>query len=310
MKQIECPLCASKKNTLLEIIDNKKLIKQYKSLTQVDFSYLINENLKYCECDKCRLRFFDPLITGDEAFYKSLQKFEWYYPDDKLEYQYAKDYIESGDTVLDVGSGKGAFSQYALEKSAKFIGLDFSENAKTLAQNNGVDVRLESITDFANNHPESVDVVTSFQVLEHVDNASEFIESKLKSLKVGGIMIIAVPSEESYLSSTTNGILNLPPHHVLRWPDESLRFIAGQYNLELINIFHETVQDVHKLDYLRVFVENCFLSPKLIDLGIKRRAIAKLSRLIARFLSCGFSENMRPLGHNVLAVYKKRDASK
>lgn len=308
MKQINCPLCKNEEITLLEVIDKDSLKSQYKKLTKVDFSYLITEDLKYCECGKCKLRFFDPLVTGDEEFYKSLQKFDWYYVDDKLEYQYAKDYVNHNDLVLDVGSGKGAFSQYVNEKKAEFVGLDFSENAKKIAQENGIDVRVESISDYADKYPESVDVVTSFQVLEHVDNPQIFLESKLKSLKVGGKMIVAVPSEESFLSTVTNGVLNMPPHHVTRWSDYSLRFIAEKYNLEVVNIFHEKVQDIHKYYYLSVLLENCILKPKMLDKSIKRKIVSKLSNLLARPLSYGFTEYMRPAGHNVLAVYEKRES--
>lgn len=49
-----------------------------------------------------------------------------------------------------------------------------------MAQESGIDVRIESIFDCADKQPETVDVVTSFQVLEHVDTPQMFLGSKLK----------------------------------------------------------------------------------------------------------------------------------
>ena len=304
---MKCPLCMKENSYLLEAINKKLLMKQYEKLTKIDFTYLIKEEIKYFECAECSLRFFYPLITGDERFYKSLQNFDWYYVDDKLEYQYAKDYVLAGDVVLDVGSGKGAFSKHVSEKNGEFIGLDFSENAKIMAQENGIDIRLESILDYADKYPESVDVVTSFQVLEHIDDPKSFLEAKLRALKVGGKMIIAVPSEDSFLSTVTNGILNMPPHHVTRWTDDSLRYIAEKYNLDLVNIFHEKVQDIHKNYFLSVLVQKGILKPILLDGSIIRKLVGRFSSCLAKILSNGFTDDLRPAGHNVIAIYKKKE---
>ena len=138
-----CPLCLNESIKELEVINRLELIKLYKNLTNIDFSYLLNQDLKYCECENCKLRFYDPLITGDEKFYNSLQKFDWYYMDEKDEYLEAKKYINSTDKVLEVGSGKGAFAKHLTSKD--YIGLDFSENAKKMAAKNGITIENEMI---------------------------------------------------------------------------------------------------------------------------------------------------------------------
>lgn len=303
-----CPLCRSDSIKILEQINCNNLSTAYFKLTKVDFSYLLNKNITYCECQKCKLRFFDPLITGDEGFYNSLQVFDWYYMDEKEEYFEAKKYISADDKVLEIGSGKGAFVKFLPTK--QYVGLDFSEQAKEMAAKSGIVIKNEPIQDYAKRNPCSCDVVVSFQVLEHVSNPASFLDAKVNALVVGGKMIIAVPSENSFLKYASNNILNMPPHHVTRWSDETLAFIAKKYNLELLNIHHEKVQDIHKYHYLGVLVQNCFLQPKVLDLSIKRKIVAKLSSFFARILSFGLSENMRPYGHNVIAVYKKREAVK
>ena len=223
--------------------------------------------------------------------------------DEKEKYMYAKKYIKSNDKVLEVGSGKGAFAKYLETKD--YIGLDFIKNAKKMVFENGIKIENETIQDYAKKYSESFDIVVSFQVLEHVSDPKSFIESKIKALKMGGKLIVAVPSENSFLKYVTNGILNMPPHHVTRWSDETLRFISYKYNLKLIDIWHEKLQNAHKLWYLSTFIQNSILKPKLIDLSFKRKVVGKFASLISRILYKGFKNEMLPVGQTIVAVYEK-----
>ena len=301
---MNCPLCKNENIKELETIDKDELNKLYKNFTNIDFSYLLVQDLIYCECQKCKLRYYNPLITGDESFYNSLQKFDWYYMDEKDEYHEAKKYIKSTDKVLEVGSGKGAFAKHLATKD--YIGLDFSENAKKMAAENGITIENEIIQEYAKKHQEKFDIVVSFQVLEHVSDSKSFIESKLEALKIGGKLIIAVPSEDSFLKYVNNGILNMPPHHVTRWSDDTLRFIAKEYDLELLNIYHEKIQEVHKLWYLNTLIQNSLFENKLINSSIIRKICSKLGSLLSRLLIKGLKDEMLPNGHTVLVVYEKK----
>ncbi len=301
---MNCPLCKTKNIKKLELLNKNTLNLLYKKMTNIDFSYLINEDINFCECKDCRLRFYDPLITGDEKFYNALQKFDWYYMDDKDEYFYAKRYIKPENSVLEVGSGKGAFAKHLATKN--YIGLDFSENAKKMAAENGIHIENEMIQDYVIRHQEEFDVVCSFQVLEHVSDPKSFIEAKIKALKTGGKLIIAVPSEDSFLKYVNNGILNMPPHHVTRWSDETFIFIAKKYNLSVESIYHEKVQKVHELWYLNTLVNNVFSQNKLIDVSLKQKVKGKIFDLISKVLIRGLKNEMLPNGHTVLVVYKKK----
>jgi 2-polyprenyl-3-methyl-5-hydroxy-6-metoxy-1,4-benzoquinol methylase len=302
---IECPLCLSSATKIIEEVDPDELVRQYQNLSGINVKYLFGKDLNFSECTCCNLRFFDPQVTGDEKFYNSLQKFDWYYVDDKYEYEIAKKYINYGDVVLDVGCGKGRFSKYVKEANGKYLGLEFSTNAKAMANNDGVDVKNLSIQDFAKQNPESVDVVASFQVCEHVPNVKEFIEAKLNALKKGGRLIIAVPSEESYLSELSNGILNMPPHHVTRWTDQVFYYLSNKYDLQLENIIHEKIQDYHARMYLSILFQNTLLKPKLLDGTLKRRIVTKISHIFSRLMVGGLSKNMRSNGHTVIAIFRK-----
>jgi hypothetical protein len=125
-------------------------------------------------------------------------------------------------------------------------------------------------------------------------------------LAIGGKMIIAVPSEDSFLKYVDNNILNMPPHHVTRWSDETLKFVADKYNLELLDIYHEKLQDVHKQYYLNTLIQNSLPNNKFFSISLVKKFFSMFTRVFSRFLLKGLTDEMLPNGHNVLAVYRKK----
>jgi len=301
---LNCPLCENNQIEIVEKIKVEDIINLYERLMDRGYlAHLLNNDIDYCRCSFCDLRFFYPIVTGDEQFYNSLQKFEWYYQDKKEEFDIASRYIEKSDKVLEVGSGKGAFAKYL--SSSNYTGLDFSAKAKQMALENGIVIENESINSHAEKNKERYDAVVSFQVLEHVADPKGFIEAMILALRSGGKLIIAVPSDSSFLQYAVNSTLNMPPHHVTRWSDESLKSIASMYDLNIIDIHHEPLQEIHERWYLQTLVSCSLAKPKVVDFSLKRRVVSKLSDYAAKLLERGFKPEMRPFGHTVVAVYEK-----
>ncbi len=300
---MDCPLCKSKNIKVLHKIESKDLVFLYKKMTGEDFSDLLNTNINYCTCNDCKLGFYAPLIVGDERFYNSLQKFKWYYTDDKYEFSIAKDYIKNSDLILEVGSGRGNFCKFL--KTQNYVGLDFSVEAKKMAEKDGITIENVTIENYSTENIEKFDIVCSFQVLEHVNNPFEFLQSKINALKKHGKLIIAVPNEDSFIGTTTNSTLNMPPHHVTRWGQNTLQYVAKLYNLKLIDIKTETLQKIHYSWYLANKFQNRLLENKIIDLSAKRKFISKLSGIYAIITKGFINKNKLPVGHTIVAVYEK-----
>lgn len=304
MNQVKCPLCESSHCNTLENVKKDDLIHLYKRAFGVDVSTLINSDISYTHCQECDLRFFvdnsNQMPTGNDAFYNAFNKFSWYYMGEKNEYQYAKKYIKASDKVLEVGCGKAAFAKFIPTKD--YTGLEFSTDAKKLAAKSGINIENISIQEYAKEHPKSFDIVCSFQVLEHVSNPREFIESKLKTLAGGGVMIIAVPSEESCLQDCVNGILNMPPHHVSRFSDKTLQNIAEIFDLKLIDIYHENIQPEHIQMYKSIQWAKKFLPTPLIDRGLLRKFINRFGIIGRKFIKIPSTA----YGQSVVAIYEKR----
>lgn len=304
---MKCILCKSKNINNIETINAYEVISLYKRAFNIDISNIIKSDLLYHHCNNCDLLFFTlqdgEIPTGDNSFYNALNKLEWYYMSEKNEYHFAKNLIRDDAKVLEVGCGKAAFSKFITNKN-NYIGLEFSSDAKEMAAKNGINIQNTSIEEYSKYNQGKFDISCSFQVLEHTSNPHSFIQSQIKCLHRGGqqhsLLIIAVPSEDSFISKCTNGILNMPPHHISRFSDKCLKQIEKIFNIELLEIYHEKLQNEHIDFYKSTQWANIFLKPKMIDISIKRKIINKLGIFGKRFIK--IKPNI--YGHTVIAVYK------
>ncbi|BAV33914.1 methyltransferase [Sulfuricaulis limicola] len=309
MHTTKCPLCGAKDAKNIETINADDLVGLYVNAYKADFSYLFKQSeIQYYQCNNCDLKFFFPSVTGDENFYNILQKTDLYYVDDKEEYKIASEYITEKDDVLEIGCGKAAFSKKINCKS--YTGLEFSANAKALAEQGGVHIINQTIQEHARSNANKYDVVCTFQVLEHVDcnELFAFLKAAVDCLKAGGRLIISVPSADSFLSEMANSVLNLPPHHQSHWPDKSLKKVAGIFNLDILCFKHDTIALQNKGEYLSVKLRH-FLAfrHRLIEpkQNIFQKIALRILRLIPVKIQFFIIDRVKPNGHSITAVFRK-----
>jgi len=208
------------------------------------------------KCLSCELEFFDPNTIGDEIFYNEINKNRSYYDDAaKSEYLFTANFVKDEDLILDIGCGTGLFSKY-LPKKNHFTGIELSEDACKEGAKNNIKILNEKIEEHVINNKNRYDVVSSFQVLEHINNPLEFIQNSLVALKKGGLFIFAVPNNESYLKNSPNYKYNLPPHHLILWKKKQCDKIAEIFNLELIEFNFEKIHEIHKKEAQFAFLYN------------------------------------------------------
>jgi 2-polyprenyl-3-methyl-5-hydroxy-6-metoxy-1,4-benzoquinol methylase len=308
----KCLLCNSTDTKILSSVATKKIVQLYLEYFKSDFSYLFSDGeIKLMKCTSCGLMFYIPQVSGDEHFYAVLQKTNNYYRGNKEEYVFAAKNIKDGADVLDVGCGKGEFKKFI--QNCNFTGLEFSPDAIKAGTKDGCLILDQSIEDHAKHYPRKYDVVTAFQVLEHVTNVQSFIKSCADCVKPGGKLIIAVPSEESYLQYSTNSILNMPPHHITRWTDTALSNIADIIDFKLDVIYHDNLDNLHVESFFTHLVERSLplkrLNRKLIYTSITFKVRLKIASLISKRIAKRCSNPAWfGKGQNVTAIYLKGGA--
>jgi 2-polyprenyl-3-methyl-5-hydroxy-6-metoxy-1,4-benzoquinol methylase len=297
-------------NTL--IIDNLSvsfLRRSYLRFFQLSLEKHNAEFISLYLCKDCGLKFFYPIWTGDEAFYEGLQRFPWYYLEEKQEYKIAKQYITSVDHVLEIGAGKGIFASKI--SCASYTGLEFSKAAVQMAQKQSIQLYRQSIEEHVEQQSLYYDVVCSFQVLEHVADIYKFVEASIRSLKIGGKLIFSVPNDSTYIGLQVDHVLNMPPHHVSRWTDSCLHQLANEFKLRVINTHYDKMDEREVPLYARCLVQtgirellgrsHSTLDPFFQNLFVK--AAVKAISIIPKFALR--NKQLRPFGHSVTIVYEK-----
>ena len=113
-------------------------------------------------------------------------------------YRFAVPYVK-GKRVLDIACGEGYGTAAILKAgAASVIGVDISEEScRHARQKYGVDARVGD----AEHIPipdASVDMVVSFETIEHVPHPEKFLDECLRVLAPGGTLIISTPNKDIY----------------------------------------------------------------------------------------------------------------
>ena len=119
-------------------------------------------------------------------------------------YRFAVKYAKS-KRVLDIACGEG-YGSAALQQAgaASVIGVDISPEACAHAkQKYQIDARVGDATDIPV-EAKSIDLIVSFETIEHIQNPRSFIAECTRVLAPGGEIIISTPNRDIYRQHTPN----------------------------------------------------------------------------------------------------------
>lgn len=125
----------------------------------------------------------------------------------KLE-QLMKRHVD-GRTILDVGCGDGVFLSTMSHEWSK-RGIEPSLSGATLARKRSLEVHHATI-DTSPNH-DHVDLLSALDVIEHVIDPGDFVESFKRHLRPGGVVLLLTGDADSYTARTAG-----PRWSYLRW---------------------------------------------------------------------------------------------
>lgn len=115
-------------------------------------------------------------------------------------YAVANDFVKN-KVVLDIASGEGYGSNILAKKALEVIGVDIDIESVKDANEKYKKNNLKFIVGNADNIPiesNSVDVVVSFETIEHHDKHDEMLLEIKRVLKKDGLLIMSSPDKEFY----------------------------------------------------------------------------------------------------------------
>jgi 2-polyprenyl-6-hydroxyphenyl methylase/3-demethylubiquinone-9 3-methyltransferase len=127
----------------------------------------------------------------------------------------------AGKTVLDVGCGGGILSESMAGLNANVTGIDLSDKALQVAKlhllesGKQVNYRKIAVEDMAAEQPDSFDIVTCLEMLEHVPDPDSVIAACAALVKPGGWVFLSTLNRnpKSYLFAVIGAeyVLNMLP---------------------------------------------------------------------------------------------------
>lgn len=125
----------------------------------------------------------------------------WMYAEHVARYIFASQFVK-GKAVLDIACGVGYGANLFSNKGAsKVFGVDISKEAIDYAKEKYGKKNIGFVLGDAEKIPlpdNSVDVVVSFETIEHLKNYQSFLKEIKRVLRKDGLAIISTPNKETY----------------------------------------------------------------------------------------------------------------
>ncbi|MES2656460.1 MAG: class I SAM-dependent methyltransferase [Bacteroidota bacterium] len=140
-------------------------------------------------------------------------------------YQFSNTYIKPQHKVVDIGCANGYGTVDFTLKSNNVIGLDYSKQtiadaSKKQLLNKRITFRQAKVPPIPMDE-NSVDILTSFQFIEHIEQREEFVKEAHRCLKTGGQFICTTPNR---LQSFARN-----PYHVFEYTFEEMETEIKKY---------------------------------------------------------------------------------
>ncbi|MBR9705525.1 class I SAM-dependent methyltransferase [Candidatus Pacearchaeota archaeon] len=245
MESVTCNLCGS--NNLKPVLKTK------------DYRFQIDNKLfQIVKCKNCDLKFLNPRPNE-----KEIKK---YYPDDiKWEKEEPKVQNEKYSIIknlkkgkiLDIGCAKGEFLSFLKNKGYDVYGVEPSADSK-IAEKKGIKVK-NSISDFKKNF---FDIITMWQVIEHLHNPNETLKKINHLLKKDGNLVIStlnMESSEAKFFKKHWFHLDIP-RHLYFFSPKTLKKLLQKNGFKIIKIKHFSKQHSHA--GIIFSLKNILINPK------------------------------------------------
>ena len=189
-------------------------------------------------CPKCDLVFSDPMKNPGGEWYNEAYVIRHSAIDDRIRdyYKWTVSSLPVRGKLLDIGCGEGIFVNYTRKKGFDSFGIDFSEHALNLGRemfglNTVYNYSLDELKKKEGTEP--FDIITFFEVLEHLDRPKDFLEEIRPLLARKGYIAASVPNRLRWPVDEFN---DFPPHHLTRWSEKSLRFFLESSDFEVVKL--------------------------------------------------------------------------
>jgi acetyltransferase-like isoleucine patch superfamily enzyme/SAM-dependent methyltransferase len=157
-----------------------------------------------------------------------------------------------GPLVLDVGPGRGEWLALLAEEGIAAAGVEDNAAMAQRLRERGLDVVHTDATHLGAVPAGSLDVVTAFHVVEHLDLEAllALLAAARRALRPGGLLIAETPDPTNLVMGACN--FHLDPTHRAPIPPARLEFLVGASGFTGTEIWRLHPKEEHDLSGLRL----------------------------------------------------------
>jgi SAM-dependent methyltransferase len=209
-------------------------------------------------CGQCGFAFGYPFVGGDEEYYSILHE-QHGYPAWRWDYDIAMREAVSkreGGKILDIGAGVGNFLRRMSDGWSCFA-VESTPTMKANLEKHQIQV-FDDIASAVETHSASFQVVTIFQVLEHIADFRSVLQQCRRLLCPGGQLVITVPDGDAMIrQEELTGCPDMPPNHINKWTPRSLSHVLREVGFETGEAVYEPAswRNLRAAMHLRVIAD-------------------------------------------------------
>jgi uncharacterized protein (UPF0276 family)/2-polyprenyl-3-methyl-5-hydroxy-6-metoxy-1,4-benzoquinol methylase len=260
----------------------------------------VKKGFHHVRCQNCRLIYVNPVLTDDAARKLYEQESSWVQvldsgPQkemDQKKFSYGLDIVSPylcQRRILDIGTGTGLFLEVARDKGFDPVGLELNRATVDRLRENGFEI-IDKPMENSDLPENDFDLVTLWEVLEHIMEPGQLLAHITSVLKPGGMLLVLVPNADSLVTRILHGQSGTfgGHSHVNHFNSATLTRLlnsAGFEILETETLITEIGAIHNHLDFQDPYLGQAapavdFLTPKRIHdnlLGSKLLMIARLN---------------------------------
>ena len=257
---IKCPICD---------------IEYYKVLYKSNLDYNENEKDKVkqfvyasgskklgriVKCEKCGLIYVNPQEENIEKLYEKTEDENYEKSKESRAITFKRDieYIEKFEKrgkILDMGCSSGIFLEVAKNNGWDIYGTELSEWGYKKAKKITPNIFNKKLGD-CNIKNDFFDVVTMWDLIEHLTNPNEELERVYKILKKNGLLVLSTPNIGSCFSKIM-GIkwLNIIRMHIFYFDKKTIKKILEKNGFKVIKIksYPRTIILKYAIEWLKPY---------------------------------------------------------
>lgn len=187
-----------------------------------------------CQCKSCNFVFSQQIPSQQELIehYEGYGRNDYLSPLTILRYNELLDEFEqyrNSGKLLDVGCGIGYFLEEAKKRGWEVYGTEYTDEAVEICSKKGIQMNQGKL-ETSNYDVESFDIITSFEVLEHINNPVEELTNFNSLLRKGGLVYLTTPNFNSLLRYRLKAAYNVIcyPEHLSYYSPKTLKKVFSK----------------------------------------------------------------------------------